>query len=163
MRQILVFIVAVSLTVGATLAPRVLHADSMRLPITFHRQEHSLSCEIATLKMVLGIHGIDVAEAELIAKLPFDLTPRDSGRWGNPNKGFVGNIDGRMLVDGYGVYWDPIARIGAQYAETTVLEDGSPQELAQHVAAGNPVIIWGYYGQRKAYSWLTPDGTPIKA
>lgn len=139
------------------------HAQQVQVPIEFHRQEHTLSCEVATLKMALKTHGIDVSEAELITQLPFEPTPKQPGIWGDPNDGFVGSIDGRMLVSGYGVYWDPIARLGTHYAHTTVLQHGSAEQLAGHIAAGNPVIIWGYYGNRAVHSWHTPDGTPIKA
>lgn len=138
-------------------------AQEVRLPITFHRQEHTLSCEVASLKMALQTHGINISESELIGRLPFDPTPKRNGVWGNPHKGFVGNINGSMLGSGYGVYWDPIAALGARYARTEVIRHGSAAELARHIAAGRPVVIWGYYGRRGVTSWQTPDGTPIKA
>lgn len=134
-----------------------------RLPVSFHRQEHSLSCEVATLKMALAPHGITVSEAELIQKLPFETTPKSAGIWGDPNKGFVGNIDGRMLRTGYGVYWDPIAKLTSQYATATVIRHGSAQDIAHHLTQGNPVIIWGYFGPRTVYNWNTPAGTTVKA
>lgn len=160
----LLFAVAPTLLlVAITFVPLFSHAQQVRLPVSFHRQEHPLSCEIATLKMALQAHGIKVSEHELISKLPFDRTPKRDGIWGDPNKGFVGNIDGRMLVDGYGVYWDPIANIGNEYAHTTILQHGSAQDLARHISEGNPVIIWGYYGRRAVYTWQTPAGDMIKA
>lgn len=143
--------------------PSAVSAQQVSVPATFHRQEHALSCEVATLKMALGVHGLNVAESELIAKLPFDTTPKSRGVWGDPNQGFVGNIDGRMLIDGYGVYWDPIAALGDSYASTSVLQHGSPQQLAHAIVAGNPVIIWGYYGERAVYGWQTPAKQPIHA
>lgn len=133
------------------------------LPLDFHRQEQSLSCEIATLKMALGVHDIDVSEAELISRLPFDPTPKGNGIWGDPNVGFVGRINGSMLRTGYGVYWDPIAKVGNHYTDTEVLRHSSASQLARHIADGNPVIIWGYYGRRAVYSWQTPTGKDIKA
>jgi uncharacterized protein YvpB len=138
-------------------------AQTTILPTTFHAQEHPLSCEVAALKMALGTHDIEVSENDLISKLPFDLTPRGNGIWGNPYTGFVGNIDGLMLRTGYGVYWDPIAKLGAQYTNTRVVQGSSPEELTRSIAAGNPVIIWGYYGSGKVYTWHTPDGTLVKA
>lgn len=143
--------------------PSIASAQQVSVPATFHRQEHALSCEIATLKMALGVHGLVVSESELIAQLPFDTTPKSRGVWGNPNQGFVGNIDGRMLVDGYGVYWDPIAKLGNHYATASVMRNGSPEQLARAITAGNPVIIWGYYGSRAAHSWQTPAGQPVHA
>lgn len=118
---------------------------------------------MAALKTALKVHGIVVSEAQLIQQLPFDHTPKQAGVWGNPNQGFVGDIDGQMLVTGYGVHWDPIARLGAKYATTQIMRHGSAVQLAQQIAQGNPVIIWGYYGSRRLYSWQTPTGTPIQA
>lgn len=141
--------------------PLIATAQQVSVPASFHRQEHRLSCEVATLKMALKVHGIEVPESKLIATLPFDRTPRGNGIWGDPNVGFVGNIDGRMLGDGYGVYWDPIATLAKQYGAASVLRHGSPSQLARAIAAGNPVIIWGYYGERAPYSWQTPAGTTI--
>ncbi|MEX1111898.1 MAG: C39 family peptidase [Candidatus Andersenbacteria bacterium] len=150
-------------TLSILLMPPLAADASVRLPVSFHRQEHSLSCEIATLKMALGAHGVDVSESELIAKLPFDPTPKEAGVWGNPNEGFVGIINGTMLGTGYGVYWDPIAKVGNDYAPTHVIKHGSASEVARHIDSGNPVIVWGYYGRRAVHSWRTPAGESIKA
>jgi uncharacterized protein YvpB len=139
------------------------HAQSVRLPVDFHRQELRLSCEVATLKMALSALNIDIPESELRSQLSYDPTPKSSGVWGNPHKGFVGDINGRMLRTGYGVYAQPIAKLGNKYAATQVISQGSPELLARHLAAGNPVIIWGYYGAGQTYTWRTPDGTPVHA
>ena len=153
------FVVAVAL-VGL---PHAAFAQQVSVPASFHRQERALSCEVATLKMALKVHGIEVSESELIARLPFDVTPRGNGIWGDPNVGFVGRIDGRMLHDGYGVYWDPIAALGERYAAASVMRHGSPQQLARAITAGNGVIIWGYYGKRAVYNWQTPAGNVVHA
>lgn len=154
---------AVLSTVSILLIAPLTTDAATRLPVSFHRQEHSLSCETATLKMALGAHQIVVSEDELIAKLPFDPTLKGAGIWGDPNKGFVGSINGSMLHTGYGVYWDPIADLGNQYATTRIIQHGSASEVARHVAAGNPVIVWGYYGRRAVYTWQTAKGETIKA
>jgi len=135
----------------------------VQLLTSWHRQEHSLSCEIATLKMALQTVGVSVPESELIAQLPFDSTPKGGGVWGDPNKGFVGDIDGQMLVDGYGVYWDPIAKLGLRYKRTEVIRNGSVSEVAEHIAAGRPVIVWGNYGRPLMYSWSTAAGEKVTA
>lgn len=156
--------VRVILTIGIiVLAPALAHAQQVSVPTVFHRQEHTLSCEVASLKTALKVLGIEVSEADLITQLPFDPTPKSRGIWGNPNQGFVGNINGRMLVDGYGVYWDPIAALGQRYARTEIIQNSSPQILARAIAAGHPVIIWGYYGTGSVHTWKTPAGAPIRA
>ncbi|MEX1997786.1 MAG: C39 family peptidase [Candidatus Andersenbacteria bacterium] len=134
-----------------------------KLPITPHRQEHALSCEVATLKMALSNYGLDIPESELLRYLPFDPTPRSAGVWGNPHEGFVGNIDGQMLRDGYGVYWEPIARLGSRWKRTEVARQLTAAAVAQHIAEGRPVIVWGYFGRGNLASWLTPQGKRIAA
>jgi uncharacterized protein YvpB len=156
-----IFICAILIPALSAL-PANTHAKTI-LPTQFHKQEHPLSCEIATLKMALSTHGLHIAESELLSRLAFDPTPKQKGVWGDPNQGFVGNIDGRMLISGYGVYWDPIAKLAANYAHTELIEHGSATDLTRHITAGNPVIIWGYYGSGKVYSWNTPQGKQIKA
>lgn len=144
-------------------AVKVKGTMDVQLPTIYHRQEHSLSCEIASLKMALQTVGVDVSESELITLMPFDQTKKGAGKWGDPNEGFVGNINGKMLVDGYGVYWDPIARVGLRYKRTEVIRGGSAKDVAQHIAAGRPVVVWGNYGRAKMYSWKTSDGARITA
>jgi uncharacterized protein YvpB len=113
--------------------------------------------------MALGVYGIEMSENELITQLPFDPTPKGVGIWGDPNAGFVGNINGSMLGTGYGVYWEPIAALGNQYAPTKVMAHGSASEVARFIAQGNPVIVWGYYGRRAVHSWQTVNGDNVKA
>lgn len=137
------------------------------LAVAFDRQDHALSCEVAALKMALAYRGVTVDEATLIAAVGTDPTPKQTyaGRtvWGDPNRAFVGSIDGRMLVDGYGVYWDPIARVGAAYRPTRVIENSSPAVVARNIAEGNPVLVWGFLGSGRRYSWVTPEGKSIPA
>lgn len=131
------------------------------LPLKFHRQEHSLSCEAATLKMVLNYHGVDVSESEVISKLPFDSTPRSGDIWGDPNLGFVGNIDGKMMIDGYGVYWGPIALSAGNWKKVKIIKNGAVKDLVEHISRGRPIIVWGYIGRGKPVSWQTPEGKKI--
>ena len=80
-----------------------------KLAVPFHRQEHNLSCEAATLVMALKFHGVSVSEQALIDAIGFDETKKANGVWGNPHVAFVGDIDGHQPSTGYGVYWQPIA------------------------------------------------------
>lgn len=138
-------------------------AMDVQLPVPFHRQEHSLSCEIAALKMALGRFGLEVPESQLLVALPFDPTPKGGGVWGDPDQGFVGNIDGEMLITGYGVYAEPLAQLGRRWRRTEVLKEAAVSDLAAHVAAGRPVIVWGYYGRPFRAQWKTPAGRVITA
>lgn len=135
----------------------------MKLPVAFHRQEHSLSCEAAAVTMALNYKGANVTESDVISKLYFDQTPRTNTTWGNPYTGFVGSIDGKMSVTGYGVYWQPIADAARNWKHTEALENMTPRELAMHLLQDRPVVIWGYYGKGNTISWQTPDGQQINA
>lgn len=136
---------------------------AVKLDIPFHRQEHSLSCEAATLRMALLGYGLDIPESEILRSLPFDATPREGDEWGDPYQGFVGNIDGKMMVDGYGVYWEPLARTASRWAYADVIEDGTVGDLVEHLAEGHPIIVWGYLGRGQKVSWTTPAGRRIEA
>jgi len=128
---------------------------TVKLNLPFHRQEHSLSCEAAALKMALQGKGVDVSESTIISQLNFEPM------WGNPHRGFVGDINGKMFKTGCGVYWGPIAGVGNLYRPSEAFEHWSVQSLASEIQKGNPVIVWGYVGSGKRKFWQAPDGTPI--
>jgi uncharacterized protein YvpB len=151
------------LEAGLSRPGRAAGLETYRLNVPYHRQEHALSCEIASLKMALGAVGINLPESELIAALPVDRTPRQNGTWGNPYQAFVGDIDGKMLQTGYGVYWDPIARVGQRYRRTEVIRNGGLPELVYHLNQGRPVIVWGFYGRGERADWRAPDGGLVRA
>ncbi len=138
------------------------HSITTLVDAKWHRQENSLSCEIAALKMALSAQGIDIPESELISRLRFDPTPKKNGVWGDPYSGFVGQIDGRMSVTGYGVYWEPINLVANSYTRAEVIEV-TPQILAQHINDGRAVVAWGYFGKGRKMSWKTSDGRTINA
>jgi hypothetical protein len=137
------------------------------LPIVFDAQDHALSCEVAALKMALAVRDIRVSESELIAAVGFDPTPKrhEAGRivWGDPQKGFVGDIDGRMPDTGYGVYADPIARAAQKWNAARAVKGLTPRQLAEELVVGNPVIVWGYLGDGDLYEWQTPEGKTVQA
>lgn len=149
----------------AALSPIDRETDlNIYLDVPFHRQEHSLSCEIASLKMVLEYHGDDISESELISKLAVDTSgPRQGNIWGNPEKGFVGSIDGEMPLTGYGVYEKPIADVASQYRDAKPLNNATLQEILDEVSRGRPVIVWAHISGGRDVSWTTPEGEDIKA
>jgi uncharacterized protein YvpB len=134
---------------------------SSKLNLKFHRQEHSLSCEAATLKMVLDYHGMNIPEAEILEKMPWDKTPRSGDVWGDPNLGFVGDIDGKMMVDGYGIHWGPLAVTASHWKQSKIIKNGLAGDLVEHISAGRPVIVWGYLGRGQPVSWKTLEGETV--
>lgn len=137
------------------------------LPIIFDAQDHALSCEVAALKMALAYRGVTVSEADLIRSVGTDATPKRKVNgvtvWGDPDEAFVGNIDGAMLVDGYGVYWGPIARTARAFRRAEPFQGWTPGQLAHAIQDGNPVIVWGYLWGGKQTSWQTPGGKIVRA
>jgi uncharacterized protein YvpB len=131
------------------------------LDVPFHRQEHSLSCEIASLRSALLFRDVDIPESDLISLLPFDPTVKSKGAWGDPHKGFVGDIDGKMFKTGYGVYWEPIAQVGENFRQTEFFTGWGTVRLAEELTKGNPVMVWNYLGKGDLGVWRTPEGKVI--
>lgn len=134
-----------------------------KLDVPFHRQEHNLSCEVATLVMVLAYRGINVSEAALIDYIGFDPTPKSGGVWGNPNLAFVGDIDGRQPSTGYGVYWDPVVKAASQYRTAYSFTSWTISDITGQIKKGNPVIFWGTAGSGQRIDWKTSQGGNVVA
>lgn len=147
------------------------HASSTTfLTVPFLKQKYSLSCEIASLRMALAYKGKVIDEDYLIGLLPFDTVDpifidSSAGKrvWGDPYKGFVGIINGKMPVTGYGVYDKPIYDIAKLYGEAELLENATLRDVINEVLLGNPIVVWGSLTDGKDISWVTPEGKEIKA
>ncbi len=134
-----------------------------KLAVPFHRQERPLSCEAATLVMALRYRGVKVSESTLIDQIGYDPTPHKDGVWGNPHVAFVGSYYGKQVTTGYGVYWDPIARVSNLYRKSRAFTNGSVQDLTGEIQKGNPIIVWGNAASGKRADWKTTDGKNIVA
>lgn len=134
-----------------------------RLNVAFHRQEHNLSCEVATLVMALSYRGVNVSEATLIEAIGVDPTPKGGGVWGNPHIAFVGDIDGRQPSTGYGVYWQPIAQAAQAYRTASWFTGWNLSHLTAEIKKGNPVIVWGTAGSGSRIDWQTSEGGNVVA
>lgn len=135
------------------------------LKVPFHKQEHALSCEVAALKMALGFYNVAVTETELINDLKFDTmdSRNEFNIWGDPDKGFVGNIDGKIPNEGYGVYEQLILDLALQYRDAKKMENPQLVDVLKEVESGHPVIVWGSLSTGKDISWFTVEGKYIKA
>jgi len=139
---------------------------AVNLAVPYHRQQHTLSCEVASLLMALNYRGVEVTENELIQQLPIsDPEPRQSNNiWGDPDLGFVGNIDGTMPNTGYGVYQQPIHDLAAKYRPAKIIDNGTLSDLIAELTNGNPIVVWGVVvGRSRDISWKTPEGKIITA
>lgn len=135
------------------------------LKVPFHKQEHALSCEAAALTMALRYKNVDISESDILGLLPV-ATPfarGDNNIWGDPQDGFVGDVDGSMPKTGYGVYENPIASVARQFRDAIALENAQLQDLIDALHNGNPTVVWGTVGSGRDISWKTADGKYIKA
>lgn len=135
------------------------------LNIAYDRQDRSLSCEVAALKMALSYKQVFVSEDELMSHVGYDTDTRRGSNWGNPNKGFVGQIDGRQNSSGYGVHWFPIRRAARKYLPQSQAHSWmTVQDLTREIDRGNPIVIWGTSHTRARFDpWRTTSGLTIKA
>lgn len=138
-------------------------AETRKLGVPAYLQQHALSCEVASLRMALAYRGIQVSEEELLAQVGIDWTPHAGNVWGDPTEKFVGNVDGKQMIDGYGVHWGPIARIARNYRQASEFENWSIGQMTEALANNNPVIIWTYAGGGTPTTWKTPSGKEIYA
>lgn len=158
-------IARISRQLQARIATDSASAQDVYLDVPFHRQEHSLSCEIASLKMALDYYGVNISEKDLLAQLPVDVPgPRQAGNiWGDPDKGFVGSVDGLMPNTGYGVYEDPVAKVASVYRSAEPMRDAALDDLLKALADNHPVIVWVPIGDGHDISWKTVAGNTVRA
>lgn len=136
----------------------------VKLAMASDHQDYKLSCEIAALKMALASKGVRVSENDIIAKVGYASPLSRSGNvWADPQVGFVGNINGRQVSTGYGVYWDPIQKAASAWREAESFTNGSIQKLTDEISKGNPIVVWGNAGSGKRVDWKTPSGKNIVA
>lgn len=100
-------------------------------------QLRNLSCEAATIRMVLAACGIEASEEEVLARM---------GLSDNPHEGFRGDVDGYghdpELKD-YGTYAEVVGRVLVSFgAPAEVVRGMSDWELRQAVRSGKAVIVW---------------------
>lgn len=117
------------------------------VPIIRQNPELKYGCEVTSLTMLLrhAGHGVDkISLANQVKKDPEPLVQKngDIKEWGDPNKGFVGDMTG--VRKGFAVYNKPLEELLRRYVkERAVNLTGSTYEtLLDSVAAGHPVVIW---------------------
>ncbi|HKB88687.1 MAG TPA: C39 family peptidase [Patescibacteria group bacterium] len=138
-------------------------AKTFKLSVPSYIQQHTLSCEVASLRMTLAYKGITKSEDELLAQVGVDNTPHSGGIWGDPYEHFVGNVNGNQMRNGYGVYWGPIERVAKSYGNAKAFEHGDIKLLTDNIKKGNPIIIWVYSSSGAPTHWKTPSGRDIFA
>jgi uncharacterized protein YvpB len=153
------------------------------LDVPFLFQHHTLSCEIAALRMAARYCGIAWGEDELLRRMPAELTQPESvgGQvvWADPNRVFPGNVNGwqlyrrgvhehperaRQRLWGYGIHAPVIANLATQIGlRAEILQD--VREIYDSIDHGRvPIVIVPDGGLAEAvlWEWFTPAGWPVR-
>ncbi|GAA0324901.1 C39 family peptidase [Bacillus carboniphilus] len=139
------------------------------VPLIKQNPELKYGCEVTSTTMMLQYAGIEVDKLELAEKVKKDSDPlvetnNDIVRWGNPAKGFVGDMTGKQK--GYAVFDKPIEDLVNEYMEGKArnLTGESFQTILNHVGKGFPVVIWttGDYKLPNRWESWDHEGETIK-
>jgi uncharacterized protein YvpB len=130
-------------------------------------------CEVTSLSMLLTAGGIPVDKDVLAREQATDPTPPvfsgppgdfySISRWGNPNRAFVGNVEGY----GYGIYHAPLARLLNSKTNGHALDlTGRPfSEILARLRLGTPIVVGTtstFAPPTRWVTWTTPEG-PVRA
>lgn len=115
----------------------LIHAPHIR-----QNPELPRGCEVTSLAMLLQQAGVSVDKMELARNI-HHVPYRQNQRFGNPHEGFVGSME-HLHEHGYGVYHEPLARLGRDYLPEAVV-DLSGKSFDDAVLAqlqkGKPVVV----------------------
>ncbi|WP_438448030.1 C39 family peptidase [Gorillibacterium sp. sgz5001074] len=152
--------------------------DSVRTPhlldVPLIRQlpEYPNGCEVTSLAMLTAYLGLPYTKEELEALLPKDPTEPQLGTdgqlevWGDPDRGFVGDIRGESI--GYSINAGPLAQVfGLVYsAGARNLTGQDFGAVEQAVDRGQPVILWvteDFHPVSEWVEWRTTEGRVVRA
>lgn len=133
-----------------------------KLNVSYFKQENPFTCEAATIKMALNYFGDLLSERDILKFMPLDPTQRSGDIWGDPDKGFVGNVLGKNNLESYGIHAAPTSKWIQNWKKTDLMQNASLSQLAKHIENNHPVIIWIYKGQGNILKWKTREGKIIE-
>lgn len=138
-----------------------------KLGVPFFRQAHALSCEAASLRMALAYYGVGTNDDEILGRIGYAPQPRDTvtNTWQDPNVEFVGDVNGKLNVTGWGVYAGPVAKAARSFGRSAdVIYSPSAASVASAIYAGKPVVMWGVMGMSAIDdSWNTATSGVVHA
>lgn len=149
-------------------SPSPVAPQTKKLAIPLYVQAYRLSCEEASLRMALAYRGIAVTDDDVLARVGYNPTVRDTATntWADPRVQFVGDVTGHIGVGGWGVYAGPIAAAARSFGRGVVVVSGgaTARQVAQALSDDKPVIAWGISGAVvEEDSWNTPSGDVVRA
>jgi uncharacterized protein YvpB len=140
--------------------------------VPHYMQERPLTCEEASLRMVLEHAGVVESESDILNEVGIDsrassVDAQGVLHWGDPYTSFVGDPSGsEPKMTGYGTYYPTIARVATTFGATVVVsgENQDPSTIYAALLANHPVVAWiGYDWQYHPASmdWQAFDGRDL--
>lgn len=136
----------------------------LNIPLIKQYPQLPRGCEVTSLAMLLNYAGVDVNKltlAHAIHKVPYSA----DGRYGDPEKGFVGNMY-RSDQPGYGVYHQPLVRLADHYLPNRItdLSGKSFTAVEEKLSEGKPVLViinttFRPLASSAFQTWSTKNGT----
>lgn len=137
---------------AATGSPGVTVPCFRRMGIPWRAMTHPLSCESASLQMMLAYYGNGSTQDDVMAFIGQDLRrpywDARGLRWGDPYQTFVGSVDGsESNYTGYGMKFPPLQNAAVHFGLPLIRagEGVSPSDLYDALWQGHPAIVWGSY------------------
>ncbi|EWH22124.1 C39 family peptidase [Bacillus haynesii] len=117
-------------------------------------------CEVASLAMILNYSGYSVTKTELAKEVKRVPLQYESGLKGNPNDGFVGDMENGP---GLSVYHGPIYDLAYSYAGTKAVDltGSEPGKIYEQLNQGRPVWVITtvhFTPVNDMETWNTPSG-----
>ena len=158
--------------------------DRVSLAVPRFRQQRSLSCEMASLRMAAHYLKVIRSESELVRILPRNVAqPRFENRkliWADANRVFPGNIRGWQLYHGgmrqipsrarrngwgYGVYGPGIAEVATKIGLRAEVFDEVDHVYATLDRGQVPIVIVPCRGRSttRKWHWYSPQGEVVPA
>jgi uncharacterized protein YvpB len=158
-------------TAGNDLATYIIRGVAM------YYQRHALSCEETATSMGLVHQGLHISQDQILARLGVDWTPARlvNGRvvrWGNPDRAFVGNVNGsESNYTGQQANPKALVRVLKSYG-ARIIEWSEPgvgpnvinaQEIYKQVRAGHPVVAYATWdwNWHRIYYYRSEDGNRV--
>jgi uncharacterized protein YvpB len=162
---------------GAALEAAIASRTNVISGVSFYYQAHNLSCEETATSMALTHQGLHVSQDQILAALGVDWTPAVlSGgvvvSWGDPDKAFVGNVNGsERNYSGQQANPKALVRVlnayGARIIEWSEPGVGpnviSAQEIYKQVLANHPVVAYATWDWQwhRIYYYTSEDGNRV--
>jgi uncharacterized protein YvpB len=126
----------------SVMEPIILQRKIIDVPLIKQMDQPQLKngCEVTSLAMLLNFHGINVTKNQLANEIHRVPIKDQNSKMGNPNIGFVGDMENGP---GYSVYNGPIYDLAKKYAGRSVvnLTNSTFLDLLKKVSKGYPVWV----------------------